>query len=115
MNYRQERPRAATKLLLSSVIKAEPAQNFELKKLYENENLKINEHSAELQGPLLYPSKSFADNENLVRLSLKVFTIFIVFSYSNHDILLQARRVNRCWYCCWRTSGHRGHCGRRGL
>ena len=37
---------------------------------YENEILKINEHPAEHQGPLLYLSKSFADIENLVRLSL---------------------------------------------
>ena len=32
--------------------------------------LKINKHPAEHQGPLIYPSKSFADIENLMRLSL---------------------------------------------
>ena len=58
------------KLLLSALIKAKPDQNFELKKLYENENLKTNKHPAEYQGQLFYPSKSFAALQNLVRLSL---------------------------------------------
>ena len=66
----EKRPRPATKPLLSALKKARPAQNFYHKKLYENENLKINKHQAEHEGPLFYPSKSFADIENLVRLSL---------------------------------------------
>ena len=56
--------------MLSALIKAKPDQNFVLKKLYENENLKTNKHPAEYQGQLFYPSKSFAALQNLVRLSL---------------------------------------------
>ena len=56
-------------LLLSALIKAEPAQNFKLNILYENMN-KNNKHPAEYQGNMTYPLKSFADIENLVRLSL---------------------------------------------
>ena len=59
-----------TKLWLSALIKAWPTQNFGLKKLYENENLIINNHPAEHQGQLFYPSKSFAALQNLVRLYL---------------------------------------------
>ena len=52
----------ATKLLLSALIKTLT------KKLYENEK---NKPPAEHQGPMLYPLKSFATLQNLVRLSLE--------------------------------------------
>ena len=63
-------PRPATKLLLSVLIKAQPAQNFELKKQYEDINLKKNKPPAEHQGHIIYSLKLFADIHNLVRLSL---------------------------------------------
>ena len=61
----ENHPRPDTKLL--PIIKA---QNFELKMLYENENLKNNKPPAEHQGPMIYSLKSFAALQNLVRLSL---------------------------------------------
>ena len=57
-------PRPNTKLLLSVIIKVYPSQNLILKKQYENVNLK-KKPSAEHQGPLFYPSTSFADITNL--------------------------------------------------
>ena len=51
-----KRPRPDTKPLLSAIIKLSiPAQNFELKKLHENENLKLNKPPVEHQGTLFYP------------------------------------------------------------
>ena len=63
-------PRPDTKLLLSATIKAYPTQNLKLKSQYENVNKKINITSAEHQGPMLHPLKSFVALQNLVRLSL---------------------------------------------
>ena len=60
------------KAFAKCINKAQPAQNFELKKLFENENLKINKHRAEHHGPLFYPLKSLAALKNLVRLSLSI-------------------------------------------
>ena len=64
------RPRHATKLLLSAIIKAEPAVDLKMKKLYEDENFKKNKPPAEHQGHIIYSKKSFAAIQNLVRLSL---------------------------------------------
>ena len=47
-----------------------PTQNFELKNVYESENLKNNKPPAEHQGSMFCLLKSFAANQNLVRLSL---------------------------------------------
>ena len=70
LSQKENGPKPATKLLLSALIKAYPAQTLNLKKLYEKKNLKINKHPEEHLGPLFYPSKSFAALQNLVRLSL---------------------------------------------
>ena len=56
--------------MLSVLIKAEPAHNYELKKQYEDVNLKKNKPPAEHQGHIIYSLKLFADIQNLVRLSL---------------------------------------------
>ena len=56
--------------MLSALIKASPAQNFDLKKQYEDVSLKKNKPSAEHQGHMIYPLKLFAAIQNLVRLSL---------------------------------------------
>ena len=56
--------------MLSALIKAKPRENFKLKKDYKNVNKKIYNPPAECQEPMPYPSKSFADLDNPVRLSL---------------------------------------------